>query len=120
MAAVRLLWAALLLGWPSRLIRSSGGEDSQRSRVVARVLGARHAAQGALELAGGLREHRGRPGPASKRWLVAGAGVDVLHAASGVGLAAFDRRWRRTALSDALATTGLAAWGAAIAGAAPR
>jgi NADP-dependent 3-hydroxy acid dehydrogenase YdfG len=48
--------------------------------------------------------------------LAAGAGVDVLHTASMIMLAAVDRRSRRVALTDALAESLFAAAGISSAG----
>ncbi len=77
-----------------------------RARMVARVLGVRHLAQAAFT-AGTEWADPGNPLP-----LGGGAAVDALHAASMLGLGALDRRVRRTALTDALLETALAAAGA--------
>jgi hypothetical protein len=79
---------------------------ARRARLVARVLGVRHLAQAAFT-AGTEWADPGNPLP-----LGGGAAVDVLHAASMFGLGAVDRRVRRTALTDALLETALAAAGA--------
>ncbi|MGH3421890.1 MAG: hypothetical protein ACRDOD_20120, partial [Streptosporangiaceae bacterium] len=64
--------------------------DAQ-ARRVARVIGVRHVVQAAAS------------GPAPTRAVLRlGAEVDVLHAASMVGLAALDRRQSRSALASAV------------------
>ena len=68
--------------------------------VVARILGTRHLAQAALT----VRD----PGP---RVLALGAGVDALHALSGLGLAAVDPSRASAGLIDASITSGFAAAG---------
>ena len=101
-AVFRLAWGVLLVTAPGRVVRWLGGADTSTSRGVERVLGVRHLLQGAVELHGWPRGRR------------LGVAVDGLHAASGVGLAFVDRRWRRPALLDATVTTGLAVAGAAL------
>jgi len=64
--------------------------------VVARALGARHCAQGLVELT------------TWPRWRKAGATVDCLHAMTGLGLAAVNRRWRLVALLDSSIAAGFA------------
>lgn len=92
--SVRLAWGAFLLAAPGRAVRLLGGTPSPGARNVARVLGTRHVAQAVVAAHDGGRH----------RLLL--ATIDWLHAASGLALAAVDRRWRRPALADAaLATT---------------
>jgi hypothetical protein len=70
----------------------------RRRSTMDRVLGGRLLVQGALTVVrGGDELTHG-----------AGAGVDVLHAASMVGLAAVSRRWRRRALVSAAVATAFA------------
>jgi hypothetical protein len=102
LACLRLAWGGLLVAAPGRVVRWLGGADTSTSRGVEGVLGVRHLLQGAVEL---------RAWPAGRRL---GVVVDGLHAASGVGLALVDGRWRRAALLDAAVTTGLAVAGAAL------
>lgn len=99
--AARIAWGATLLAVPSRVLDVTDGRDRRRGAAppaVLRVLGARHLLQAALEPAGR------RPG-----LRVLGAIVDGLHALSGLGLAAFDPRWRRAALADAAIATAFSA-----------
>ena len=81
-----------------------------RALGVVRVLGARHLLQAALTA--GVLSARGPseeipPGQA----LLAGSGVDTVHAASMLGLALAHRPLRRAALADALLESSLAAFG---------
>lgn len=89
-------WGAVLLAAPRQVLDRMGSDhtDDLRAHRVLRVLGARHLAQTAVELAG--------PRPAV---LYLGAGIDGIHAVTSAVLAALDRRWRRSALVD----TGIAA-----------
>lgn len=106
-AAVRLFgagrtaWGLTVLCAPDRvLVAVAGRVPSYDSVQVARVLGAREIAQGAVTALA-----------PSRRVLVWGAVVDALHATSMAGLAAVSPRHRRPALASA----GLAA-AAALAG----
>lgn len=90
---VRLAWGAFLLAAPGRAVRLLGGTPSPGARNVARVLGTRHVAQAVVAARDGGRH----------RLLL--ATIDWLHAASGLALAAVDRRWRRPALADAVLAT---------------
>jgi hypothetical protein len=95
---VRAAWGGALLVAPGAVLALTTRSDPAflgAARTVLRVLGARHLVQAGVELR--------RPGAAV---LGAGAVVDGLHAASGVTLAALDRRWRRSALLDAAVATG--------------
>ena len=92
--AIRLGWGLFLLAAPGPALRLLGGHPTGRARTVVRVLGARHVVQAAVE-----QRDRGR-----HRLLL--AAVDWAHAASGLALAAVDRRWRRPALTDAVLATG--------------
>jgi hypothetical protein len=97
---VRVCWGALLLVSPGTVLRLFGGADQGVTpRRVMRVLGARHVAQAGAEWAFG---GRGRQ---------IGTVVDLLHAATSVGLALIDPRWRRAALSDTAVTTGFVVLG---------
>ncbi len=95
----RVIWAAVLLAAPGRVLAVSHGDDPHNStaRWVLRVLGARHLAQTAVELAG--------PRPTVQ---YIGTGVDAIHALTSAGLAAVDRRWRRSAIIDAAVASGFA------------
>lgn len=97
-SGVRAGWGVVLIAAPRRVLAASGSSpDSRAARAVLRVLGARHLAQAAVEL--------GVPVPAVA---ALSAGVDTLHALSGLGLAAVDGRWRRGALTDAAIATAFA------------
>lgn len=100
LTVVRLGWGVLLLVAPGEAIRVLGGENTGRGRVVARILGGRHVVQA-------VWERRGSPGREG-----AGALVDALHAATGVGIAGLDARARRAALTDAALATGFSVGGA--------
>jgi hypothetical protein len=99
LAAIRLLWATLLLVAPRPLLRLVGGEPDPSSVKVARVLGSRHAVQGAVELT------------TWPQWRRLGASVDGVHALTALGLAALDARRRNVALCDALVASGIAVFG---------
>lgn len=89
-------WGAALLAAPGRLVAAAhGGPPPPRSTGVARVLGARQLAQGALTaLTAGPRVTGGA------------AAVEGLHGTSMVALAAASSRYRRLALvSAAVAAT---------------
>lgn len=101
LGSVRLGWGLVLLTAPDRVGRALGAPPGPATRRLARVLGARHVVQAAVELA------------TWPRWSVAGAAVDGAHAATGL-VAGADPRWRRPALLDAAVAAGLA--GAGLAG----
>ncbi len=91
-------WGTLLVARPDLGLQMLGAPDtSGPAPTVLRILGARHLAQAAVELA---------RGPA---WRRPGAVVDVLHATTSVLFAALDREWRRAALTDATIATLFAA-----------
>lgn len=90
MLALRLGWGSLLLVRPGAVLAGAGHADAgEGDRAVARVLGARHLAQAAVQLA--------MPSPAVRDL---GAVVDGLHAASALTLAIASPHWRKTALLD--------------------
>ena len=97
--AARVAWGVVLLVAPHRVLKVSHGDDphDRTARRVLRILGCRHLAQTAIELAG--------PRPAVQ---YLGAGVDGIHALTSAGLAAADRRWRRSAVIDAAVASGFA------------
>jgi hypothetical protein len=101
-ALVRLAWGGALVAAPARIVVLLGGADTPASRAVERTLGARHLVQAGVELAAW---------PAGRRL---GVVVDGLHAASGVGWAGVDARWRRPALLDAAITSAFALAGVAL------
>ena len=108
LGAVRACYGTALLLAPGPLIRICTGYPADaRVRLTARVLGARHLLQAALTAGAG-------PGSGTGG-LAAGAAVDLMHAASMAGLAAVSRPLRRTALTDAMLETALAAAGLVIA-----
>ena len=99
--AARACYGVMLLCAPGvALGLSTGQAPSQRARVVARILGARHLAQAVLTL--------WRPRPTV---LLAGAGVDACHAASMIALAVADPRMRRAGIADAAIAAAFTATG---------
>jgi hypothetical protein len=99
---VRLGWAAALLTAPSAVIGVIGGRVDSKSVAVARILGARHAAQGALEVATG------------PRWAHAGSMIDAAHSLTAAGLGVFDNGRRRLAFTDAALAATFAIAGLAV------
>jgi hypothetical protein len=86
LCAVRGLWGLLLIVWP-RQVTGTLTPDFPRDRTwLARVLGARVAAESVVLLA-----------TSDRRVRMAAVGVDVLHAASMLPCL-FSRRYRRAAL----------------------
>ena len=92
----RAAWGAGCLAAPGPVGRVLGlAPGDGRARLLLRLLGARDLGQAVLAATA--------PPPALVRL---GLGVDVLHAASMYGLAAFSRAYRRPALTAAaIATT---------------
>ena len=103
LTAARAGWGAALLLAPGAVLALAPPEQrrSPAARAGLRVLGVRHLGQAAAVARW--------PRPRVRRL---GAVVDVLHAASGVGLAVLAPRWRRNAAVDAAVTTVLAVAGA--------
>jgi hypothetical protein len=89
---------ALLIGPDQVLARVHGLRIDTKSRVVARILGARHLTQALLS---GLR-----PSP---EVLAMGVWVDAVHALTALGLVATDRSRVRAGLTDTAIAAG---WGA--------
>ena len=104
---IRVGYGVLLLAMPGPLITGvTGNPVSTRVRAVARVLGARQLAQGAISCL------------APARWLIrAGAAADGIHAASMLALAGTEPGLRRALLAE---TAIAAAFGSAGAAALPR
>jgi hypothetical protein len=95
---VRGLWGAVSLTAPGLVLRANGGDPHDKaSRLVMRILGARHAAQAVLSGAAPT-------GPV----LALGVWVDCAHAATSLGLAVTDRRYTRPAAVDATIAAGWA------------
>jgi hypothetical protein len=86
----------VLLAAPDRVLRAGGGRDTPVVRAAVRILGARHLGE-ALMLA---RAHGGTP---LKRVIE----IDLVHAASMVGLAAASPAMRRDALLSAASACAL-------------
>lgn len=101
LGVIRLGWAALLLAAPARVIATFGGPVDPTSVTVARILGARHAAQGLVEVA------------TWPKWRRAGSLVDAAHSATAAALGAGSARWRRVGFADSAVAAGfaLAGWG---------
>ncbi len=104
LGALRLVWGSALLGAPVQCIGLVPGAPAgvpDGAVTVVRVLGGRHVLQGLVEMA------------ARPSFCRLGAASDLLHAATGVALAASDRRWRSVAGADAALATGFAVAGLA-------
>lgn len=100
-ALARTGYGTMLLAAPGAVARWYTGLPAEQATVaVALVLGTRQLAQAAATSA--------RPGRAG---LGVGVAVDVMHAASMVGLAALSRRWRRGGLVDAAVASSFAVAG---------
>lgn len=100
-AVIRAGYGLLQLTAPGLLAAWVAGRplDSQ-ARLIVRVLGTRQLAQACAS------------GPAPTAAVLAlGVEVDLLHAASMLGLAAISRRWRPVALASAAIAAGFAAAG---------
>jgi hypothetical protein len=94
----RGLWGAAGLAAPGLVLSGTGGDPGDRaSRLVMRILGARHATQALLS---GIDP----TGPV----LALGIWVDAAHAMTSFGLAITDRRYTRPAAVDATIATGWA------------
>ena len=100
---IRAGWGAVLLIAPHSVARTPAGPLDARNILVARILGVRQLVQAAATGSG-----------SSYRLRVASIGVDIIHAASMLGLAAIDVRHRRPALADAVVASGFAAAGYAV------
>lgn len=90
LGVIRLAWAAILLAAPAAVLDAFGGPVDPTSVTVARILGARHATQGLVEVAAG------------PKWRHAGALVDAAHSLTAAGLGVRAPRWRRVALTDSV------------------
>lgn len=105
LSLARAAWAVTLLSAPGPALRLLGGRsaDERSWRIVARVLGIRHAVQAALQLRS--CSQAGGTGTAS----LVGAGADTLHGLSDLVLAAVAPGRRRLALADAMVAGGCTA-----------
>ena len=101
LGTIRLMWATALLIAPRPLLRFVGKEPDMTSVAVARVLGARHALQGVVEIG------------AWPRWRRVGIAADLAHAATGIAFAGVDPRWRRVGLTDTAVAAAFALGGRA-------
>jgi hypothetical protein len=99
-ALVRAAWGGALLLDAAAILNSSGNRPTRSSLIVARVLGGRQVAQGAISAA--------FPEPAV---LAGGVAADALHSATAVGLALVSPRWRSVALTEAVLAATLAGTG---------
>lgn len=87
--AVRMAVGLGLLTWPGQGAPLLGARSDPRSRLVMRLLGARHVVQAGI--AASNRSPR-----AARR----GAAIDAVHACTAAALGVLDRRQRRPALTD--------------------
>lgn len=101
LAVIRLAWSTALLAAPGRLIAALGGQVDSRSVTVARILGARHAIQGIVELATWPKLRR------------LGSAVDAAHSLTAALLAMRDAPRRRVAITDTVIAAGFASAGLA-------
>ena len=99
---VQALWGLTLLVAPEKVLQLLGGPNEDRiPERIMRVLGARHLLQATAEDVFGDSALR------------LGVWIDGLHAVTAFGFACVNARWRRAALSDAVITCALAAFGRA-------
>lgn len=100
LGVIRLAWAAILLATPTAVLGALGGPVDSTSVTIARILGARHAAQGLVEVA------------TWPKWRRAGSFIDATHSLTAVGLGISAPRWRRLGLTDSgiAAAFALAGW----------
>jgi hypothetical protein len=100
LGVIRLAWATILVAAPAAILDALGGQVDSTSVNVARLLGARHAAQGLVEIA------------TWPRWRRAGSFIDAAHSLTAVGLGVSAPRWRRVGLADSgiAAAFALAGW----------
>jgi hypothetical protein len=103
LGAVRLMWAGFLLVRPHQAIHLLGGEPDRRSVIVARILGARHAGQGAIEALG------------HTQFAFLQATIDGAHGLTALLMGIADPQRRRPALTDAAAAAGWAVLSATLA-----
>jgi hypothetical protein len=95
---LRGIWGATAFAAPGLVLSRTGGDPADRaSRLVIRILGARHVTQAVLS---GVDP----TGPV----IALGVWVDVAHATTSVGLAVTDRRYTKPAAVDAAIATGWA------------
>lgn len=103
LTAVRALWGIALLIAPEAVLGElPHGSIDAPARTFARVLGARHLLQASVCV-----HHHGR------RWILAGAAVDGVHAATMAVIAALSPERRKLALTNVAIASALAAAGLA-------
>ncbi|MGI8558898.1 MAG: hypothetical protein ACR2ND_11435 [Solirubrobacteraceae bacterium] len=108
MSALRALWGALLVFEPTRVLEAVPHHRINRGVVLfTRVLGARHIAQAAAS-----ETRRG----SSRRYRMAGATVDAIHALTLLALALLAPDRRRLALTNVAIATAFALTGVREAG----
>ena len=90
LAILRFGFGLALVVAPDRILLACGGEDDERARVVARILGVRHLIEAEV-----LVRHETAP------VALAGAAVDGIHAATALAFGAIDRERRRMGLINA-------------------
>jgi len=102
---IRAIGGAVLLLAPDAILREVPHQQIDRStRVFSRILGVRHLAQAAMVSSRGGRA-------SSRRWILIGAAVDAVHAATMAALALLRPSCRRLALTNATTACTLAAAG---------
>jgi hypothetical protein len=102
LTTTRIVWGAVLLVSPDRVLANCPDPVPGYASVAVRILGARQLVEGAV-----LARHARRPPP---EWSIA---VDTLHAVSMLGLAALRPGLRAAAVrsaASALALTALSAY----------
>jgi hypothetical protein len=97
-AIVRGVWGAVLLADPGLPLRVGGGRQAREVILAMRLLGARHLAEAVILARSGS--------PGTRRAIVA---VDLLHAATMLGLARARADLRRDALLSAASASVLVA-----------
>lgn len=103
--AIRALGGAALLLAPDAVLCKLPHQQIDRStRLFARILGIRYLAQAAIV-------DSQTAGISGRRWILAGAAVDAIHATTMVALALLKPNQRKLALTNATAASAFAAAG---------
>lgn len=102
-SVARLVYGGWLVVDPDGAVRLTLEQPTPASRIVFRVLGARHVVQATTTLLW-----------PDRRVLEIGSVIDALHSATGLAFGSLDHGWRRGARIDALVATTFATVGAVI------